>query len=173
VTGSVADRVAEVEAWVRAVVVGLGLCPFAAAPMAAGEVRVVGSEADGDAEVLAELLIQMRMMDEAPSPSTLLLVLGDLSWDDFLDLVAMAEALIDLEGYAGVYQLATFHPEYVFADTGADDPANGTNRAPHPVIQILRGDEVERAVAEFGDTARIFERNIALMRERAAEADRS
>jgi hypothetical protein len=160
------DPVVEVEAWVREVVVGLGLCPFAAAPLAADEVRIVSSRGDGDAEVLAELLQQMRLMDEGASPSTTLLVIPGLGWEDFLDLTAMAEGLIEVHGYEGTYQLATFHPEYLFADAEPDDPAHRTNRAPHPTLQVLRSHEVQRAIEAFGDTAAIFERNIALMRER-------
>lgn len=165
-TDPAADPAADVEAWVREVVVGLGLCPFAAAPMGSGEVQFLTSRGDGDAEILAELLLLMRSLDEGPSPSTALLVIPGLPWEGFLDLVAMAEGLLELEGYEGTYQLATFHPEYVFADAEPDDPANGTNRAPHPAIQVLRATEVERAVEAFGDTATIFERNIALMRGR-------
>ncbi len=161
------DPAAEVEAWVREVVVGLGLCPFAAAPMGSGGVRFLTSGADGDAEVLAELFVLMQEMHAEPSPSTMLLVIPGVGWDAFLDLVGMAEGLIEVEGYEGVFQLASFHPDYVFADVDADDPANHTNRTPHPAIQILRVDEVGRAVDTFGDTDAIFERNVKLMRDRA------
>jgi hypothetical protein len=67
----------------------------------------------------------------------------------------------DLEG---VLQVASFHPHYQFGGTGADDIENYTNRAPYPVLHLLREDSIERAVAAFPEAEDIYERNMATLR---------
>ncbi len=152
-----------VRAWVRTFVIRLNLCPWAAG----ADVRYVASPAKDDAERLADLLVAMKTMDEGDTPGTTLVVYEPMPWDDFLDLVAMAEDLLRAEGYEGVYQLAHFHPDYRFEGVEPDDPANRTNRAPAPTLHVLRCDDVAWAVDECGgDTKAVWERNVALMRER-------
>ena len=73
-------------------------------------------------------------------------------------------------GYEGVYQLATFHPDYCFADADPDEAANYSNRSPHPMIHVLREASVERAIEFYGDTAAIPERNITYLTEMGQDA---
>jgi hypothetical protein len=53
------------------------------------------------------------------------------------------------QGYEGIYQIASFHPDYCFADSDVDDPANYTNRAPYPIFHLLREQSMESALAHF------------------------
>jgi hypothetical protein len=76
---------------------------------------------------------------------------------DLLD----AEAMSMIEG---VLQVASFHPQYQFADTEADDLGNLSNRSPFPTLHLLREDSIERAVAAFPDAGEIYERNIETLR---------
>lgn len=157
------------EAWLRDFVVGLDLCPFAAGPLRAGRVRV--SEARGGAaeEVLADLVGEADLLLEDAAATTLLVVPGDLlaDFEEFLDVLAYAEELFEQTGHADDLQLVGFHPDYVFGDAdGADDPANATNRSPHPTFHLLRRDEVARAIDGHPDVAGIPARNVALLRER-------
>jgi len=39
---------------------------------------------------------------------------------------------IEALGYAGVLQVASFHPQFSSPDTAADDVTNATNRSPYP-----------------------------------------
>ena len=85
---------------------------------------------------------------------------------DFLDyhfFLAEAEALIRNNGYDGLFQIAGLHPQYEFAGSDPDDVANYTNRAPYPMLHLLRESSIDRAVAAFPDAAEIFERNIETM----------
>ena len=47
---------------------------------------------------------------------------------------------------ARVLQIASFHPHYQFAGTGADAIENYTNRSPYPMLHLLRESSIERAV---------------------------
>jgi hypothetical protein len=61
------------------------------------------------------------------------------------------------------FQLASFHPEYVFEGVEEGDASNYTNRAPVPIVHILRQEEMTKRIAEYGDVSVIPERNIAKM----------
>ena len=102
---------------------------------------------------------------------TTLLIFPNLFADffDYLDYVELAENLLEMEFYEGVYQLATFHPEYIFADAASDDVSNYTNRSPYPMIHILRESSLDNAIAFYGNTEDIPEKNIQLMRQLGLE----
>ena len=69
---------------------------------------------------------------------------------------------MDLE-LEGIYQVASFHPDYQFGGTRPGDAENYTNRAPYPVLHLLREESLERVIADYPDVDDIPERNIALM----------
>lgn len=158
---------AQVRAWIDRFVVGLNLCPFARQPVEGGQVKIVVSPARDSEALLEELQQQLLWLDAQPprvTETTLIVVkemLGDfLDYNDFLDL---ADALLDNLGWAGRFQFASFHPDYQFAGTEPDDAENYTNRAPWPILQLLREDSLEMVLASYPDPEQIPERNIAAM----------
>ena len=101
--------------------------------------------------------------------TTLLIVPALTDFLDFHSLTERAESLLAKAGYEGELQLASFHPHFVFADADPDDIANATNRAPVPILHLLREDSIARAAAAVPDAADIYERNIATMEKLGAE----
>jgi len=161
------DPLAATRTWVETFVVARDVCPFAGREVARDTIRYVAVPASDPEAALLALFDECRHLDETPEVETTLLVLteGLEDFDDYLDLLAIAEALLDEQGYEGIYQLASFHPDYVFADAEPEDPANFTNRSPFPMWHLLREEGLERALAHHPDPARIPERNMARMRE--------
>lgn len=154
--------------WLNEVVVGLNLCPFARREVDAGRVRfAISSHVDPEA-LLLDFASELNRLENEPQIATTLLVFaqGVPDFFDYLDLLDMAQAWLEEQGLEGEYQLASFHPDYLFADSAADDAANYTNRSPWPIIHLLREASVEQAIASHPDTARIPERNIRLAREK-------
>ena len=84
----------------------------------------------------------------------------------YLDLVEKAERLLTKENYEGIYQVASFHPHYLFAGSTADDAANYTNRSPYPMLHFLREDSVSKAVDSYPGIEKVPERNIAYTRQK-------
>ena len=174
VNTSTADRaIAETRAWVQRAVVGLNLCPFAKAPLVKGQVRFVVCESDDPRVLLDALRTELHTLahaDPVETETTLLIhpnALADFdAFNDFLD--AADAALEDLQ-LDGVLQVASFHPDYRFAGTEADDLGNATNRSPHPTLHLLREASVERAVESFPEAETIFEANIATLAALGAE----
>lgn len=154
----------EVHRWLREVVLGLNLCPFARRPLEAGQVRVCVSAARDEEALLVDLAAELGRLDHTAVDTletTLLVVPGFLqAFADFNQFLDLAEGLMEGQGYTGVYQLATFHPHYQFAGTEAGDDENLTNCSPYPVLHLLREDSVERALAAYPDSAGIPDANI-------------
>ena len=170
------DPIGDISRWLERAVIGLNLCPFAKSAYVKQQVRIVVSDASTERALLEQLGEELALLRDTPADAidtTLLVhpqVLGDfLDYNDFLD---DAEALVAAMGLEGVLQVASFHPDYQFADTEPDDAGNLTNRAPHPILHLLREASIDRAVEAYPQPDAIIERNIATMRELGADGFR-
>src|SRR6476661_1119741 len=167
------DPIADTQRWLERAVIGLNLCPFAKAVHAKGQIRWVLSDASTPQALLAELgeeLAFLRDADPQQVDTTLIVhpqVLQDFV--DYNDFLGDADALVEAMDLDGVLQVASFHPQYQFADSGPDDIENYTNRSPHPTLHLLREDSVSRAVEAFPDPDVIVERNVETLRKLGRE----
>ncbi len=164
---------AEVEArtlrWLRDAVIGLNLCPFAKAVDAKGQLRIAVTDATDEATLRAALRDELRLLVAADAQriDTTLLVhpqalAGD--FDAFNQFLDEADDELRAQRLEGEIKIASFHPHYRFAGTDADDITNATNRAPFPMLHLLREASVERAVAAFPDADAIVDANLATLR---------
>lgn len=158
--------------WVRDFIVAHSICPFAQREVERDSVRIEVVRSKKMAVALEELMAEMAWLDEHKQTETSLLVFPTLfrDFEHYLDFVDLAESLLVEQGYEGIYQLATFHPDYCFADAEPDDVANYTNRSPYPMLHLLREASLEKAIAVYGDTEQIPERNIAYLEAMGSDA---
>ena len=157
--------ISAVRKWVETFVVGMNLCPFAKRELVKNRVRFVTTAASTEEGLLTVLQAELELLNADPTVETTLLihpsVLQDFyAYNDFLDV---ADSLLTDMELEGTYQIASFHPDYQFGGTQPDDAENYTNRAPYPVLHLLREESLERVIAEYHDVDDIPERNIALM----------
>ncbi|MBL4621557.1 MAG: DUF1415 domain-containing protein [Immundisolibacteraceae bacterium] len=153
--------------WVEQLVVGLNLCPFARAELVNQRIRFEVTQATDESGLLVALKAELLLLDQQPGVETSLLIhpqavteFGD--YNQFLNLV---DDLVEAGGWQGVYQVASFHPDYQFGGTEPGDAENYTNRSPYPMLHLLREASLERAIEDFGDTEQIPERNIELLEQ--------
>lgn len=161
--------------WVEDVVVGYNLCPFAKRELVRDRVRFVVSEAEAEDELLQALHSELQRLEEEPEVETTLLihpgVLQALGlYNEFLDAADGLLAYLEMEG---VYQIASFHPDYQFECTEPDAAENYTNRSPFPMLHLLREASLEAAIDSYPDVDGIPERNIELMNELGSDKMRS
>lgn len=151
--------------WIEQCVIGLSLCPYARAPVLASAVRLSVCESCDESTFLQLLLAEARELRDHPEIETTLVVAADGfgSFLDFNDFFTVAESALVDERLEQDFQLANFHPDYLFAGDSSDDPAHFTNRAPFPIIQLLRVSTVSRAI-EGTDTLSIPQRNCERLR---------
>jgi hypothetical protein len=160
--------IAATRVWLERAVIGQQLCPFAAAPYARDRVRFCVSAQRSPAGLLEDLRRELQTLQDADPlqcETTLLIhphVLTDfLEYNDFLD---ECDAAVEALGLEGELQVASFHPNYRFAGSRAQDITNFTNRSPYPMLHLLREASVERAVASFPNIDEIGPKNMETLR---------
>jgi hypothetical protein len=171
------DHASVIEAtrrWISSMVIGLNLCPFAQRVFVGEKIRYVVSDARDEATLRQDLAAEIQTLAAAPLETvetTLLIhprVLGDfLEYNDFLDA---AEGLLADLGLEGIVQIASFHPDYRFADTPADGVENYTNRSPYPMLHLLREESISRLEQDPEELLEIPERNMATLRALGRDA---
>lgn len=169
--------IARTVAWLENAVIGLNLCPFAKAVHVRGQVRYVVSEATGQKELLRDLKRELTALQMAPAAETdTTLLIHPRALRDFFaynDFLRAADAALEELELDGTLQIASFHPDYCFADAPTDDPANFSNRSPYPMLHLLREESINRAVKAFPDSSKIYERNVETLRALPVEQRRA
>lgn len=163
-TISAAQAEADTRRWLERAVIGLNLCPFAKAVHVKAQIHYATYLPSEEADLMDALLSEaneLAALDATVRDTTLLIAPNTLAdFLDFNDFTARAEHRLARAGFDGVFQLASFHPQFQFGGTEIDDIGNATNRAPYPTLHLLREDSVSRAVEAFPEAEAIFERNI-------------
>jgi len=83
---------------------------------------------------------------------------------DYVDFLSEAERLVKALGLRGVIQIASFHPEFQFANTEPDAVENYTNRSPFPMLHLLREESISKVAADSDELFEIPKRNVAALR---------
>ena len=171
------EIIATTRKWLECAVIGLNLCPFAKGVHVKGQIRYVVSAARTEDALLDDLERELKFLVEtAPDETdTTLLITPEVltDYDEFTNFLDLVEVVLRTQGLVGVLQVASFHPDYVFADAEADDIANHTNRAPYPTLHLIREASLARATTAFPDAADIYARNIETLRELGHEGWRA
>jgi len=159
--------------WVKDFVVGLNLCPFARPLLASKALRVTVCEANDDEGVARALLDEVELIQktsESEVATTLVVFPNALEkFDDYLAFLTGAEGLLNEMDLAGVLQLASFHPDYQFAGEPEGAASHFSNRAPFPMIHLLREDMITRALETYPNPEQIPERNIQQLQDLGRE----
>lgn len=165
------DTATAVKTWLEEVVIGLQLCPFAAAPWKNGEVRIVVSGVTDPEEAVKVALDEALTLihpgeddhegGEAspapPKPRTILVCFPNTAHDfeTFLDVAATLEDILEQAGAEGHLQVATFHPDYLFDGEPEDALSHYTNRSPVPILHLLLESDVSDAVDSHPDIEQV------------------
>ena len=160
--------IAAMRHWVEAAVIGLNLCPFAKPVQRKGQVRYVVSSARTEDQLLADLRTELAHLHATPAEVTdnTLLIHPHVLEEFFVfqTFLSRAEATVRKAGLRGVIQIASFHPQYQFAECESDDLGNFTNRAPYPTLHLLREASIEQAVQSYPAAESIYDRNMATLK---------
>jgi hypothetical protein len=161
----------EMQNWVERVIMKYNICPFARQEIISDTIRYRVIENKKLDDLLAALIDECQLLDAYAEIETTLFILpqGFEGFYLYLDLVDIANDLLIEQGYEGVYQLASFHPDYCFDGEPQDSATNYTNRAPYPTLHIIREESMAKALAQYSDPESIPERNIAFAERKGSE----
>lgn len=157
--------------WIKTVVIDCNFCPFAARVYSNKTIRYTVSHAKTIAESLEVISAEFQLLDESEQPETTFIIFseGFSDFNDYLLLVKKTEKLLIKEDYDGIYQVASFHPDYCFQGAEMDDPANYTNRSVYPMLHLLREESVTKALQFFPHAENIPDTNIAFARKKGLQ----
>ena len=159
--------------WLERAVIGLNLCPFAKSVHVKGQIHYAVALAEDPAQVLEVLRRELSdLVGFSPEQRDTTLLIVPHCFQDFLDFNDFqdaAEALLEKTGLSGTLQIASFHPQFQFAGTDANDVTNCTNRSPYPTLHLLREESIDQAVVAFPEAEAIFEKNIEVLETLGAE----
>lgn len=161
----------QTEKWIKSVVIDLNFCPFAAKAVLKKSIRYIVLKDVDVKKSLETLLSEFQFLDTHEDIETTFIIF-ETNFTDFksyLQLVKKAEQALAKKHYEGVYQVASFHPDYCFAGEDSDDAANYTNRSIYPMLHILREDSITKALALYPNPESIPEHNIALARQKGLQ----
>ncbi|WP_448549969.1 DUF1415 domain-containing protein [Thalassotalea fusca] len=161
----------QTQAWLKDIIVDLNFCPFAKRELVNDTIEYCVSTQRQIKNALEEIALQCHYLTNHPEIETTLIVYSDgfKRFEAYLDLVDYANDLLAELSLEGVYQIASFHPDYCFEGEAFDDPANYTNRSPFPMIHLLREKSIERALSQYPSPELIPERNIDLARKKGTD----
>ena len=153
--------------WINTVIIAHNYCPFAKREVEKSSVRYNVIHETEFNSLLKDVMQECVWLDQNPDTETTLIIfpsnLND--FNSFLDCLVLAEDLLTAQGYEGVYQIASFHPNYCFQGADQNDPANFTNRSPYPMFHLIREASVEAAIKNHPDAESIPERNVEYARQ--------
>jgi len=157
--------------WLEEIIVGLNFCPFAKKELVNNTIHYHVSNQTKLQNALLEIIEQCVYIQTHSELETSLLIYPSSfkNFNQYLDLVDYANDLIVEQGFEGVFQLASFHPDYCFADSDFDDAANFTNRSPYPTIHIIREASMTKILQVYKDPQQIPEDNITLAQYKGAD----
>ncbi|EKO3852614.1 DUF1415 domain-containing protein [Vibrio harveyi] len=155
----------QVDQWLNDVVIGLNLCPFAAKPQRNKQIKIFVSEASQEEGLLEDILLQLIELSntEPEKLETTLVVVPNMLQDfwDYNFFIDWVEGLIKQQDWEGIFQVATFHPDYCFGGAEPEDDENLTNRSPYPVFHLIREESMEKVLKHYPDPESIPDTNIA------------
>ncbi len=155
--------------WLETFVIGLNFCPFAQKPYRLDSIRYVLAEATTVEKLLEELMQELQLLSKTPrteTETTLLIhpqVLTD--FHEYNDFLAIADNAVEMLQLDGILQIASFHPDYQFAESLPDAVENYTNRSPYPMLHLLREDSISEAVEHYPNVELIPRRNVSTLRK--------
>ncbi len=153
--------------WLTDCVLALNLCPFAAPVLQGDGLRIALSPALEAEACLQDFLLELDRIQattESEVATTLLVFERGLAdFDEFLDVLSMAQDLLRQAGLEDLLQIASFHPEYLFEAEDTRSLSHYTNRSPYPTLHLLRQDMMARLLQEFPGSETIPARNIATL----------
>jgi uncharacterized protein len=164
-TSNSIERVSE---WVEKAVVGMNLCPFAKPYTLNESIKIFESKNHELAGAVEDIFNHISNMEASSilDMSNVLIVYPKtfVKFEDFVDLINVSTEVLEKSPFGSEYQLAYFHPEFVFEGSNPDDKENFTARAPYPVMHILRSELVEavrKTTPDIEDIPLINSRRVA------------
>lgn len=160
--------VVQVQTWLQEIVIGLNFCPFAQQPFIQNRIRYVVFNGKNISTITSLLQEECNYLSHNNATETTLIIFPNhlKSFASFLQQVSNSNQFLERKKLIQHYQLAHFHPQYVFANQGPNDAANYTNRSPYPILHIIRQASLTEALKQVKHPHLLPENNIRVAQQK-------
>ncbi|MCP4324783.1 MAG: DUF1415 domain-containing protein [Psychromonas sp.] len=133
------SMISQTESWATQIV-KQDISPFARKNLDRGSVRYTVIEQTNSEDVLIELVKECEYLTNNSGDEAALLLIPNAfyGFDEFVELVDLANTLLIEQGFVADYKLAHFHPEHRFVGEPQSNSENDTNRSPYPCLYIIK-----------------------------------
>lgn len=147
--------------WIDEVIIAENFCPFAKAVRETQGIALSFEESNSQQVILSHVERVLSEMENTPQIETAIIAItkGLEDFYDYLDVLDLVNPLIEELELEGVFQVASFHPDYQFADEPIDCASHFTNRSPIPLFHIIREKSITDALQSFKNPDKIPTRN--------------
>ena len=165
------NAIEQTKSWIEQIVIGLNFCPFAKKVFDKNAISYYVDNSEKTEDKLHTLAEICRLMDGNTVIETAFILYNSSleGFDDYLDFLELANQLIVVQGYEGIYQLASFHPQYCFEGAEPTAAENYTNRSPYPMLHLLRESSLQIAVESYKQPEKIPQKNIEAATNKGAD----
>ena len=148
--------------WIEEIVIGLNFCPFAKKTFDKGAICFVIENSAEKEQQLKSLIENLNYLQNHSEVETSFIVYnnGVEGFYDYLDLLDEANQVLVDYNFEGIFQIASFHPDYCFEGNVDEAVENYTNRSPYPMLHILREASLEKALERYKNPEEIPIKNI-------------
>ncbi len=162
--------ITQTKQWVADVIIALNFCPFAKKVFDQQGIFYKVVESKNTEEGLATLIDECVRLDNDTDLETALIIYPNMleDFNDYLDFLELANQLLEAQNYIGVYQLASFHPNYCFDGVELDAAENYTNRSPYPMLHLIKESSLAKALETYDDPEQIPVRNVERAKQKGA-----
>ncbi|PCJ48666.1 MAG: hypothetical protein COA74_08125 [Gammaproteobacteria bacterium] len=157
----------QTENWINRFIISHNICPFAEQVVVTNRIEISVIDNKKIEDCLIQLIEKLVKLAANDSIETALLIFPEAvkDFDDYLEFLAIANQLIEDQGFTQEFQLASFHPDYCFEGEEKNDPANFTNRSPWPMLHLIRQSSIDKGLKFYEHPEQIPDNNIKLTRE--------
>lgn len=165
------EVISQTRQWIEQVVIGLNFCPFAKRVFDKGLIAYQVANNKNIEDDLFSLMALCTELDQNNDLETGFVIYPHnfSDFNDYLDFLDLANQLLVEQDYEGVYQIASFHPQYCFEGTAQNAAENYTNRSPYPMLHLLKEQSLDRALEQYEAPEEIPTHNIEVATQKGAE----
>ena len=148
--------------WVDDWIIAEYFCPFAKPARQQHKINMRVACSTSWSHVIEEIYTECQyLLTDAPHSTSLIAITNATEgFYDYLNLLDAAQVMLEKHSLLGTFQLASFHPNYLFEGEDANSASHYSNRSPVPIIHILREDEVAKVIPSQQHADDIVIRNI-------------
>lgn len=151
-SGDFGEWASVVNEWLKSVIIGQNICPFAKDQFHDGEVDSFFFQGSDHKDALTFSFDKIEEFSKTERRS-FLIVYPDFkdNFIQFYNFSALIEDEVHHKGFQDKIQVVTFHPQFRFEGEKPSARGNYVNRSPYPLIHFLDFSQVREIVEKHGE----------------------